>query len=383
MTVGPVSLPHPGTIDSLSSPDLAIIATDSIPGYGVPPMEPVNEVGFYFEVLHANGSREQIGPALSGELSFDTNREVCKALGGFVLIPEEARKVDFSTDQIIAWLDYDGVRYPLGIFCFTEVSEQKDVVLYVDDDDNEVISDIFNISLGDRTVLLMRNDGAARSLLTGFDPAQEMKRIMDVARIPNSVPGSNGASATSITWDGSVTDLSKVRGLATLAGFRFPWMTNAGVVQAISAGLTLINFDILDVEKLFPTQGSIVITPKYLGAPNRVIVSDNSFPEFALRGQWDAPSAAPHSYANLGYYRTEVVEEQGLGSGENANSVAKRIGENFTARTLDFQCMPTYLLDGPIVLSYKEAFWIVQSWSLSTDPGATMSVNAIELIVEG
>lgn len=359
---------------------MPIIATSSIPGYGLTLENPVNEVGFYFEVMHQNGNREQVGFALSGDFSFDTNREVCKVLGGFALIPQEAAKVNFSTDQIVAWLDYDGVRYPLGIFCFTEVSEQADVVLWRDPETGEeLISDIYNVSMGDRTVLLLRNDGTGESLLTGFDPSQEMTRIMNVAGVPNSIPGSNGQAASPVSWDGSVTDLSKVRGLSELAGMRYPYMTNSGVVKAIPVGY-VNDIDVYPVEKLFPIQGSIVVTPKYLGAPNRVIVSDNGFPSFALRGQWDAPSAAPHSYANLGYYRTEVVEQQGLGSGENANAVARRIGESYTARTLDFECMPTYLLDGPVLLFYREAFWIVQSWSISTEPGATMSVNAIEYL---
>lgn len=373
MSVGPVTTP--GGNGPVETIDQILITSTAIPGYGLVFEEPPNSVGWYFEVVHTNGLREQLGFALDGEFSFDTNREVCKVLSGFVLIPSEKAKVDFSTDKIIAWLEIDEVRYPMGIFCFTEVPEQKDVVI----DDEGTTTDLYTVSLGDRTVELIRNDGSAVSLPVGFDPAQEMIRIMDQDRIPNAIPGGNGQAASPVSWDGSVTDLTKVRGLATLSGFRFPWMNNAGVITAIVAG-EANDFDVYNVEDLFPVAGSIVITPKYLAAPNRVIVSDNGFAGYPIRGQWDAPASAPHSYTNLGYYRTEVVEEQGLGSGQNANAVARRIGESFTARTLDFECMPTYLLDGPIMIRYNGAYWIVQSWSISTAAGATMSVSAQEWI---
>lgn len=374
MSVGPVSVPST-TFQYIGADEQVLLQTESIPNYGTPFMEAPNSVGWYFEVVHTNGDREQIGFALDGELTFDTNREVCKAFSGFLLIPSEKAKVDFSTDAIVAYLEIDDVRYPMGIYYFTEVPEQKDVVI----DEDGTTTDLYNISMSDRTVRLIRNTGDAYSLHAGFDAAQEMTRIMDQANIPNAMPGGNANAANPVSWDGSTTDLQKVRGLSTLAGFRFPWMNNAGVVVAISAGEPN-DLDVINVEELFPVEGSITITPKYLGAPNRVIVSDNGSPSQPIIGIWEAPASAPHSYSNIGYWRTEVVEEQGLGSGENAKAVAQRIGESFTARTLDFDCMPTYLLDGPIMVRYKEAYWIVENWSLSTGPGATMSVSANEFL---
>lgn len=371
MSVTPVTTS--GGAGPIETVDQILISATTIAGYGLPFEEPPNAVGWYFEVVHKNGLREQIGFALDGEMSFDTNRDVCKVLSGFMLIPSEKAKVNFSSDKIIAWLNIDATYYPMGVYCFTEVPEQKDVVI----DEEGTTTDLYTVSLGDRTVELIRNDGSAHSLPVGFDPAQEMNRIMDAAKIPNSVPGSNGIAASPVSWDGSVTDLEKVRGLSVLAGFRYPWMNNAGVVTTVTAG-GFNDFDVLNVEQLFPVAGSIVITPRYLGAPNRVIVTDNGFPDFPLRGQWDAPAAAPHSYSEIGYYRTEIVEQQGLGSGENANAVARRIGESFTARTLDFECMPTYLLDGPIIIKYDDAYWLVQQWTIDTSADATMKVSAVE-----
>jgi hypothetical protein len=183
-----------------------------------------------------------------------------------------------------------------------------------------------------------------------------------------------------VTWDGTTTDLDKITQLAELAGHRNVWSSNTGVITSISAQ-TYPGQDIIKLDDLLPTAESIIITEQYLTAPNRIIVTDNASTGQVATGVWDAPASAPHSFANIGYYRTETASIQGLGSVEHAQAVAQAIGENYTARKLDAEIQPTYLLDGPVQISYDDALWLVQSWSVGTDANSLMTVSCQELVV--
>jgi hypothetical protein len=238
-----------------------------------------------------------------GDLSFDLNRDVVRSLTGLMFIPEEARKVDNPAGQEVSlYMWKDSVRYRMGVFSFTEETLQKSVTL----DDEGTVSDIHIFNMGDRMARLIRNDGTPETIYAGFDPAQEMDRIISNTGIPGSVSGSVNTSLSPVTWDGSVTDLSKIQTLAELAGHRRPWMDNEGIIRSVQAR-SLVS-DAIPLEDLEPTEGTIGITNTYLAAPNRFIVSDNAFSGFQLAGQWDAPSSSPHSQANRGYFRTEVLQ---------------------------------------------------------------------------
>lgn len=334
----------------------------------------MTEIGWLFEVVRPGGSSEILGFSATGTYSYDGDRDVTKTIGGFVLVPEQARKVDLILDRIRASLLIDGQALPMGSFVFTTEIIRPDIVL-----DRGISADLRNVSLGDLSALLIRNTGEAETLRRGFDPGQEMGRIISSADLPHSVAGSASASLAPVTWDGNTTDLAKVKQLATLAGHRPPWMNNAGVITSVSS--QVVETDVIALASLSPVEETITVSNEYLTAPNRVIVIDNTFGQYALRGQWDAPGSAPHSEGNRGYVRTEVVEIQGLGSGAHANDVAATIGEGYTARKLTATILPTHRLDGPEVISYDGALWLLRSWSCGTGAGALMSFEAEELVL--
>lgn len=310
-----------------------------------------------------------------GELSFDLNRDVVKALSGLMFIPEEARKIDNPAGQEISlYMVKDGVQHRMGVYSFTEETLQKSVTL----DDEGTVSDIHIFNLGDRMARLIRNDGTPETLNPGFDPAQEMDRIISNTGIPGSVSGAVNISQTPVTWDGVVTDLAKVQALAELAGHRRPWMDNEGIIRSVQARSVVS--DVIPLEDLEPTEGSIGITNTYLSAPNRFIVSDNGGATAQIVGQWDAPAGAPHSHANRGYYRTEVLQTQGLGSSSHAETVARTLGERARARQLTAKIVPTPLLDGPVTLSYDGSMWLVSRWTVNLQPGSTMDITAEEIL---
>lgn len=332
------------------------------------------EVGWRMEAVRPGGSVRAFTPEASGSFSFDLTRDVPKTITGIRVAPEQWAAVDVRLDQIRVYLELDDIEYPMGVFAFSELTRQKAVVKLADSS----AGDLITTGLSDRCLLLVRNTGRAQTIVATFDPAQEMQQILAAAGIPYSIAGSANLSTTGITWDGSVTDLAKVRQLGTLAGHRPLWMDNNGVIRSVSS--QVIETEIIPLADLIPAAGSIGIVEKFLTAPNRVIVSDNSAAFGAILGQWDAPASAPHSYANRGYVLAEVRELQGLGSGAHAQDVAATLGEAFTARSLSAQIVPTPLLDGPVILGYDEANWLVTGWDVSLEPGATMRVTAEELI---
>lgn len=307
--------------------------------------------------------------------SFDLTRDVPRQISGLMLIPAEADKLNLSRDEIEVWYGDNGDCNPFGVFRFTEVNHQKDVVKLPD----STIGDVTNVSMNDRMVELKRNTGAAHSLAAGADPSQAMQQICDDAGLPAGISGSASPLANPVTWDGSVEDLARFNGLASLAGHRQPWSNNAGVIRSVPA--LVISTDIVALSDLKPTAGSIVITDNYLTAPNRVIVTDNSSAAGPIVGQWDAPGSAPNSASIRGYVQTQVVEQQGLFGNAHADEVAATIGQTLIARQLDAQILVTTILDGPVVLSYDDSIWLLQSWSTSTTPGAQMSLTAKEILV--
>lgn len=335
---------------------------------------PPSVFGWRFEAVRPGSNIRQFTPQTMGSISFDLSREVPKTINGLTVPPDQWAVIDVRLDQLSCILAVDGADYPMGMFVFSELARQKSVV--VDSAGNA--GDLITASLSDRCMLLIRNEGRAESLNRGFDPSNEMQRILSNSGVPYSVSAAPNLSVNSITWAGDTTDLAKVKELGTLAGHRPLWMDNNGVIRSVAA--QVIDTEIIPLSTLQPIAGSIAIVEKFLTAPNRVIVSDNGAAAYAIRGQWDAPASAPHSRANRGYVMSTVQESQGLGSADHAQNVAATLGEQYTARSLAASIVPTPVLDGPQVISYDGANWLVTGWSVDLSPGSTMSIQAEELI---
>lgn len=336
----------------------------------------MSDIGWRMEAVRPGDNTRAFIPQVAGSFSFDLNRDVPKTITGMIVPPDQWAVVDVRLDQIRLVLSLDGVEYPMGMFAFSELTRQKNVVV----NEAGATSDMITTALADRCLLLVRNDGRAETINAGFDPSNEMQRILGNSGLPYSVAAAPNISAiNSITWDGNTTDLAKVRELGTLAGHRPLWMDNDGVIRSVAS--QVIDTEIIPLATLHPTDRSVAIIEKFLTAPNRVIVSDNGSAAASVMGQWDAPASAPHSEANRRYILAKVEQLQGVGTGANAQNIAATIGENYTARTLSARIVPTPILDGPQVISYDGANWLVTGWSVDLTPGATMSITAEELIM--
>jgi hypothetical protein len=338
--------------------------------------------GWSFFAVNAEGAERQVFPAAQGSLAYDGTRDVSKTLSGMIFLPGELSKFDLAADQVRVVFSLDGVDYPMGFYSAIESTRQKDVLL---DPETNLVSDISTIGFGDRLSRLIRSDGKPQTIQGGFDPSQEAIDLLLDTEIPFGWEGSVSPAGDTIVWDGATTLLSKVVQLSELGGHRNPWMDNDGVVRSVVAQ-TPVPTDprIIDLMKtLFVEANSLAITETFLSAPNVVVVTGNAGNSDApATGRWDAPSIAPHSFANRGYFYTQMVSRQGLRDSAHATRVAEAIGEMNAARMLSFRCRPTSILDGPVTLRYDDTLWVVNSWSIDLGPNGTMDVQAQELTAD-
>lgn len=342
-------------------------------------------VGWSFRLRNPSGLTREIHPIVDGAtLSHDSTRRVRRTVTSLKFLQEERDGIDFSADRVEVYMrvqriaDPDPVDYPIGVFNFTNSARQ--VNAYRRPDTGEA-ADLWIVELSDELVRLHRNTGAPETVLSGADPTFEMNRILEAADLLHAIAGSASDTQEDFTWDGSTKELDKFYQLAEVAGHRPPWADNLGIIRSVAAAV--IEEDIIKLEeKAFTVEGTVAITENYLTAPNRVIVVDSGPNAYAIRGQWDAPSVAPHSLANRGYVQTEIVAMQGLSGTEHANEVARTIGEQYAARTLSVTlATPTNVLDGPVVFSFSGVVWLLDSWSISFAPDGQMQINATEIFL--
>lgn len=336
--------------------------------------------GWVFFIRNPAGRLIQVNPTIDGEMSFDSNREIRRSISGQILLPSENEKFPFgaSGTELYAFLVLAGDVFPMGIFLLTELVVQPDSIL---DPRTNLPSYLIHVSWGDRMLRLRANDGSGQTIPAGADPSQEMDALLTAAGLPHSLAGSASLTSADLTWDGNATLGDKIEELGELAGHRPAWPDNNGTIRSEEGAVDPST--VIPLLDLMPVAGSINVTLNFLSAPNRVIVTDNSGGPYPVRGQWDAPASAPHSYQNRGWVQTEMVSLQGLTTSSHAEQVARTIGESYTGRTLNCQlAVPTYKLDGPVFLSYDGATWILKSWSCSLGPNEPMTLTAEEYLLE-
>lgn len=376
---GPYTLDEVALYDTALSP--ASIAAHYAAGSGIgppppPPAIPPTPVGTGWTLLAVNRANvsQEVKFTDTGQFTHDQSRAVRRAISGFTLLPSEAAKLDLARDSVHAFLRVDDVSYPMGIFYFTESNRQKDAIIGTDG----LPTDLIHVSLSDQFIRLQRSDEVPRVALDGADPSQEMIKYIGEAGVPHSVTGSDSNISEDIVWQPFTTYEAIVSQLAELAGHRRPWSDNYGVIRSVAS--QVVDSEVIPLEDLQPIAGSIVVTENYLSAPNRVVVYDDQSSS-PIVGSWDAPASAPNSASNRGWVQTAGVQAQGLSGVVHAQRVARTIGEQMAARRLAGDIVPTNRLDGPVILSWDGALWLVNGWSVSTTVGSVMSFDAGELII--
>lgn len=332
------------------------------------------EVGWTFISVKPNGNSIEVHPIVGGTLSYDDSSDTRCSLTGLVWTPEEATKFDPVSDYLIPYIYIDGVSESMGYFYATSSSRQKDVIL----SDAGEVSDLLHVDYEDGFVKLRQSTERPIAALKGADPAVLVKEFAELAGFNASVANAQALLGNDVVWAPFTSFIEIINALYPVAGFRPPWADHYGLFRAVSAH-EITDDDIIPLEDLVPAAASVVVSEAYLSAPNRVVVYDDSA-DYPLIGVWEAPASAPHSFANRGYWITQPSQQQGVESTQAATLAAEALGEQLSARTLNAQVFPTSQIDGPTVISYDNALWLIRRWDLSLAPGALMSIEATELI---
>lgn len=336
------------------------------------------ETGWIFRRFNANGVKVQFSPPLGVTISHDQGRKVRRTVSGVTLIPDEAEAIDLSQDQVEVIMTRRDDRtdvvteHRMGIFNFTGSTRNCDAAVNV----AGVTSDILHVDLGDNTVRLLRSSEIPRFVPAGTDPTQLAIQILEGAGMKHAIAGSVSALIADTSWQPFTTDSDILEQLDEIGGHRRFWADNDGVIRSVSANIVVT--EIIALEDLLPVAKTIAITDNYLSAPNRVVVQDDTA-QYPTVGVWDAPSSSPSSAFRRGYVLTQGVSQQWLTGPVHAERIAQTMGEQLSASSLTADILPTWLLDGPRVLSYRNRLWLLSGWSISTDVGSNMSISASEV----
>lgn len=352
---------------------------------GLPPLSPTGTgvartYGWRFYAVRPSGTQVEIHPTTTGEFSYNDASDIRTSLTGFVFLPDQMRIFDVTRDVLKAQILIDGIAYDFGLYYASNLSRQKDVMVEDLDaqSDEATTQDLIHLDFADGFIKFAASDENPITVGKGGDPSQVMIDLAKRLGFYTAVANAQAVFGEAVTWDSFTPYISIINELYAVAGHRPPWIDQAGIFRSVSSGV--VESEVIPLLTLRPLMHTIVISESYLSAPNRVVVYDDQS-GYPLKGVWNAPASAPHSYANRGYYVTQASPQQGLLSVDAAERAAKAIGETLTARKLDATIMPTQLLDGPTVISYDDALWIVRSWSIGTAPGSTMRITATELIL--
>lgn len=322
------------------------------------------------------GSAILVKPIIAGTFDFDATRVATRQLTGFSWTPTELAKIDLSSDDLLVYVSVDGApSTQVATMRASSSAQQKDVLTNPDG----TSGDLSHIDFADVFVRLNASSEVPFTVAVGTPPDVAMGVIADKAGLDHAFAGSIGPMASTVTWAPFTTFSTILNDLALQAGQRAPWANRIGVAR--SALATVVGTEVIALADLKPVTGTIVVTDNYLTAPDRVVVSDQSASS-ALVGTWDAPAVSPASAARRGYSIAVGVSIQGMASASQAAAAARVYGERQLARSLAATIAPesVLLLDGPNIISYLDANWLVQSWSLSTAPGSTMTLAATEVI---
>lgn len=336
----------------------------------------MGSLDWFFAARPPGGTAVLVKPIIAGSFDFDSSRVTTRQLTGFSWTPDELNKMDLASDDLLVYVSIDGATaVQVATMRASSAIDQKDVLTNPDG----TAGDLAHVDFADVFVRLNAASELPFTVAIGTPPDIAMGMIADKAGLDHAFAGSTGPMSSTVSWAPFTTYSSILNDLALQAGHRTPWANRIGVARSVIA--TVVGTEVIALDDLKPVAGTIQVTNNYLTAPDRVVVSDQSASS-AIVGIWNAPASSPASAARRGYSIAVGVSIQGLASASQAEAAATVYGERQLARTLAATIAPesVVLLDGPNIISYLDTNWLVQSWSLSTAPGSTMTLAATEVV---
>lgn len=269
---------------------------------------------FRFDLL--DKSLHRIGtvqvPRLGGtipEIENVTTRATKRAMRGFQLPPGTADDVNPYTDRIRPVMVLEnGAEIHMGVFLFLSATS------YIQSQGTTLGSD-----LADQGLILDQPIVETLSFAPYANIADCLVRCFDIAGFTpdryvidqlNATLGTTG-----VQWRAGTRLVSCMNQLCARGGAYSVFFTASGlgrvkVVQDISQIPPTVSYAYGPNGNVI--RDSIVATSQTIFAPNRYLVTDTSANAAPVTGTYVVPATAPHSFENIGYYRTQVITEQGL-----------------------------------------------------------------------
>ena len=323
---------------------------------------------FRFDVLDRALNRiGQVSPSSEPVVTNNGARTINRTLDSFALASAaDAAAFNPYSDRIRPMMVLEnGDAWELGVFLFADLSRTPDTPgLYAE------------ATLVDQTIITDQPTDASVTVAAGANLALAAGELLAAAGITYSVAPSAATAATGLSWRAGTTLRAVLADLARLCGFYSPFFDRKGVCRLVAVpDLAFEPAAVVYKKGGRVYHASIVESDDSLSAPNRWVVVDTSAGNAApITGRYEVPSSAPHSFAARGFYITERVEVQGLGSPEEAQTVAASLGRTSGAgfAHLSFVGAPDPRHETFSVVEFDGVKWHEQAWALPCREGAPM-----------
>lgn len=303
-----------------------------------------------------------INPIRGASLSHDTTRTIKRQLHLGVGVVDAAT-IDPLTARIEPFMILgDGSEWPLGRYLFTDASYQQ-----------FTSGDLGNLVLNDEMFLV------DQALVAGINGGQQLVSIViqqALANLPISFTMEASPYKTNQSWSIGTGRGQVLEALSVTGDYFSPWFDNTGRLRFIRSFNPATEVPDLDFDtgyKVF--QATILRSSDVLIAPNRFVIVSNSSTDQdqVVVGIADIPPSAPNSFANRGFYITEVQDLQVIDQPQ-AVAIAQNLAERATVfEKVAMTTAPDPRHDSYNVIKWQDSMWLELSWSLKLVEGGDMT----------
>ena len=319
-----------------------------------------------FRFARSNGvTGEVLGditPIRTATLSHDTTRIIKRQLS-LSLGKNDTAIIEPLTDRIDVYMVMsDGTEYPLGRYMFTDDRRQ---IFTSGELGTVVLND--EMFLVDQQIQEGINGTGSTVLQTIYDT---------LAGLPVTIQAEPSPYSSTQAWTAGTGRGSLLEALSVTGDYFSPWFDNNKLmrfIRSFQAANSVPDFDFDYGGKVI--RGSISGASNILTAPNRFVVISNASDDTSVAavGVADVPPTAPYSFANRGFYITEVQDLQ-----VSDSTAAAAIAQNLANRQTVFletaiSTAPDPRHDSYNVVQWLGEKWLEVAWTMNLTAGGAMT----------
>lgn len=295
-------------------------------------------------------------------ISNNINRTIKRSMDGLHLAPGDQDDVDTITNRIRpVWVLAGGTEYPLGVFLWADATRRR--LSYGLPLEGAMV---------DQCMILDQPLATGVSYDRGTTITTAISEL--TADIPSrSITTSTRTVGNPIAWRIGTTRFSVLADLCGMIGYFSPYFDSTGTMICKPAtDLSSATADHTYASGTRIVAGSMIESDDLISSPNRYVVVGSGANAEEVSGLFDVPDSAPYSYANRGFYVTDVWESQGVTSAAQAAeaAAARYAQDSSTYRWVDFEATPDPRHDTFDVVSYLGVLYREQSWELHLREGS-------------